>query len=179
MRGYSATAVFTPLEIGLYRRAVHLVDCLPDRPDLRCHELARVVDRLLPPPPADPGPVGPPATPWSRRRVVDGWYGSVEHSWIEIHVLTPPPRRLSILDVYAVGSLPMVRLVEITPYACTLLRHDVYRETPPVDVYRAGLRIAICHDVIEALVREYGYLARSAGETIDDVLDDATQLRLS
>jgi len=48
----------------------------------------------------------------------DGKYGFVEHSWLwtkpisECKILTPRLGFPNILDVYCVGSLPLVRLVD-------------------------------------------------------------------
>lgn len=92
MRGYAETEVFDPAEIRLFRTAQQAVDCLPDMPNLRCHEVARAVSRVL------------------KLKVVDGWYGAVDHSWLEV------PRSKGfplILDLYAVGRVPMVQLLDV------------------------------------------------------------------
>ncbi len=114
MRSYSETNVFSDSARWLLARAQEIVSALPDpapgRDLLRCHEVARVVARRL----------------VARARdleVVDGKFGPVDHSWIEI---VDPPRRL-ILDVYAVGSLPQVQLHEATallPHWRTYSRGD-------------------------------------------------------
>jgi len=101
VRGYSASQVFSAQEVGLHRRAVVLVDVVPDMPGLRCHELARAVGRVL------------------GLEHEDGVYGFVDHTWLwttafdcgsplaqETRIGFP-----NVLDVYAVGQLPMVRLV--------------------------------------------------------------------
>ena len=91
MRSYSETNVFSSSEVEALQRATRLVVAIPTRiggPLLRCHEVARVVGRIL------------------DLDVQDGHYGAVEHSW----VYTENAR--SILDVYAVGRLPMVQLVD-------------------------------------------------------------------
>lgn len=109
MRSYSEDNIFTQGEIYLFRRATRLVDSIADRPDVRlvrCHELARAVSQVI----------GLP--------IQDGMYGFVEHTWLWTRELPkeyfeglslragdlcPGP---NILDVYSVGSLPMVRLVD-------------------------------------------------------------------
>jgi hypothetical protein len=96
MQGYSAIEVFRPAEIQAYEKARRFIDLIPDDFEgkvLRCHELARAVGICLSLPAAD------------------GSYGSVEHSWVWTKVfddVSPP----NIIDVYAVGRLPMVQLVD-------------------------------------------------------------------
>ena len=91
MRSYSERRVFSGEEQALLREATQLVARLPDDNDLRCHELARVIGELL------------------RLPVQDGHYKLVEHSWLWARREKP---YTSILDVYCVGSLPMVRLLD-------------------------------------------------------------------
>lgn len=102
MDSYSVKEIFTTQEIAYWKRATGLVEALPVDPmfEIRCHELARAVGRLL------------------GLDVQDGSYGFVEHSWCWTSKLDPSPltreTRLgfpNILDVYSVGQLPMVRLV--------------------------------------------------------------------
>jgi hypothetical protein len=106
MKGYSASEEgFKPFEQRLLLQATQLVDCIPETlwggGPLRCHELARACGKFLNLP------------------VADGRYGSVEHSWLWTRPLTPmqpgesPP---NILDVYAVGRLPMVQLVDYSSH---------------------------------------------------------------
>ncbi len=99
---YSEREVFDTRELDLWRRATRLCAYIPERfANVRCHELARAVGRVL-------------ALP-----VEDGLYGFVDHSWL----WTRPVQRLptsrigwpNILDVYAVGRLPMVMLVASEP----------------------------------------------------------------
>lgn len=78
------------------------VEIVPDMPQLRCHELARAVGRIL------------------GLEHEDGVYGFVDHTWLWTAALdreSPLVRETrigfpNILDVYSVGQLPMVRLVE-------------------------------------------------------------------
>lgn len=163
MRGYSAMAVFTPHEIALLRHTERIVDCLADRPDLRCHEVARVVERMLPASPDDPCVIGTadPATtlvrPRYTRRVVDGKYGSVDHSWIEIIGCGGGRGQLSVLDPYAVGRLPIVQLVDCSPHAGAILRH--------ADAYREGLPdLQVRYDVMDQLLRELVEVGHSVPE---------------
>ena len=108
--------MFKPWALRAYRAATLVVDAIlsdfedDDETWLRCHEVARVVLRFL-----EPG--------WE---VVDGHYGSVEHSWLL--------REGVILDVYAVGRLPMVHLVgghwsSLGAYVLGPVRTDVREET--------------------------------------------------
>jgi hypothetical protein len=96
--------IFTKEELQLLRKAERIVRLLPERtPDgqlIRCHEVARIVGSLL------------------KLPVQDGKYGMCEHSWCwtrepepDYHILrvSVAPR---ILDPYAVGSLPVVRLLD-------------------------------------------------------------------
>ena len=92
-------SLITPEALALYERAVVLVASLPDEDHLlgkpvRCHEVARAVGRIL----------GLP--------VVDGVCGAVQHSWLTIQAHRDPDERTFILDVYAVGRLPPVQLVD-------------------------------------------------------------------
>ena len=114
MKGYSELEMFTFSERQLLERATALVakvaDEVMDGDLIRCHELARAVGDVLQLP------------------VVDGKFGSVEHSWLLTCKLPDAPtsgfvRRPSILDVYSVGRLPMVQLVctscwGLTPHRC-------------------------------------------------------------
>lgn len=70
---------------------------------LRCHEVARVAQRLM-------GHVGE----WE---VVDGHYGPYEHSWLASRKMK------MILDVYTIGRHPVVQVVD--PY---LIYGAKYRE---------------------------------------------------
>lgn len=113
--------VFTEEELSLLQRAEAIVDLLPETtPDgklIRCHEVARIVGSLLSLP------------------VQDGKYGMCDHSWCwtrepdkDYHIL-----RLSaapkILDPYAVGSLPVVRLLDTS----VLVPHLGWSYTPGVE----------------------------------------------
>lgn len=101
MQGYSETEVFLVNEILLLRRATRIAERMPNVEDVRCHELARAFAATL----------GLPS-----ECVQDGSYGFVEHTWLW---LSPPDVRLMairsnlppILDVYAVGQLPQVQLL--------------------------------------------------------------------
>ena len=91
MKTYSESEVFSKEDVENYQHATKIVDLLPDTDTkgriLRCHEVARVVGKIL----------GLP--------VEDGKFEvGVEHSWC------PLPSR-HILDVYTVGRLPPVQLV--------------------------------------------------------------------
>jgi hypothetical protein len=99
MIGYSERLIFTEGELELWRRARILVAAVDlrllilDGQELRCHELARVVGRILTLP------------------ITDGKYGHVEHSWLTI---APTARGGCgcILDVYSPGQVPQVQLLD-------------------------------------------------------------------
>jgi hypothetical protein len=97
-----------------------------DMPRLRCHELARAVGKILDLP------------------TQDGKYGTVEHSWLwtgpvpqdfAARIAKHGHRNIApnILDVYAVGQLPQVQLIDVqhvglthrTTYVSGLEREDV------------------------------------------------------
>jgi hypothetical protein len=102
VKSYSELNIFSTAELVFFERARFMVDkltgCLPL---LRCHELARAVGRVL-------------GLPFQ-----DGQYGFVDHSWLWTAPLQKERSEYkfrfgfpNILDVYSVGSLPMVRLVD-------------------------------------------------------------------
>lgn len=88
-----------PTARHLLELAQMAVAFLPDSIDpetIRCHELARALTQQLP----------------GMHRLVDGRYGQVDHSWIEL----PLGGAGYILDVYAVGRLPQVQLLQKHPF---------------------------------------------------------------
>jgi len=141
MKGYSVTSaeVFGKLEISIWQHATRLVEALPEvwpappptsvseglyeamvgkpvyprapPPPLRCHELACAVAHRLGDEYRDVAHNG-------SFVLVDGKYGPIDHSWIEWR--TSPSGYRRILDVYSVGRLPMVQLID----AQTLLQHQ-------------------------------------------------------
>ena len=89
---YAERSCFQPSHLRVWARAQELVARVSDTwgNELRCHELARAVKRVL----GD-----------TTITVIDGHCGPVEHSWL----------RLSdgaILDPYVPGRLPSVQLVD-------------------------------------------------------------------
>lgn len=97
MKGYSSTSYFHPELVGLFERATALVAALPEPRDvdhIRCHELTRAVFIMLS------------STDYDIH-VVDGTYGMIDHSWLELSL---DGVTHAILDCYAVGRLPMVQL---------------------------------------------------------------------
>lgn len=103
MRSY-AEQVFPASFMALHEKAVKLVAALPDGdPVYRCHEVVRAVMRCLG------------TSPGVEKAVVDGRYGAVEHSWIELRTVpvNPTLTRVAILDTCAVGSLPPVQLIDM------------------------------------------------------------------
>lgn len=106
MRGYGELRIFTQDEIKLWEQATLAVGSLPEDLKVRCHELARAVHTYL-------KPMAP------TTEVVDGKFGIADHSWL---VVATTHRRFVILDVYSVGSLPMVQLVDMGSVAVRLAR---------------------------------------------------------
>ncbi len=100
MKSYAEAEIFTASEVRLLHLAERMVKLLPDAfdPGLRCHELARAVAICLNHEIPSLG---------ERVHVDDGKFCYADHSWIVL------PPRLHILDVYAVGSLPPVQLVDV------------------------------------------------------------------
>ena len=118
MEGYAKTHIFKARELVLLDRATIFVKRIRDRePEIRCHELARAVGRVL------------------HLEVQDGYYGYVDHSWLWIsHLEVGHSDRMglpNILDVYSVGQLPVVRLVDCAhsqlPHAGFAYRPGVFR----------------------------------------------------
>lgn len=102
MKNYAEHEVFKSGELVYFLTAQELVrripdDFMADGWELRCHEVARAVGLRL------------------GLKVIDGKSGGVDHSWL----LTASS---NILDVYVVGRLPQVQLVDM---ACTGPRHDL------------------------------------------------------
>lgn len=109
MKSYSEQIVFSAAQIQDWRTASQLVASLQVSRDnkgewIRCHELARVVESLLP------------KKHW---KTVDGKCGHVDHSW-----LVWMGSGFVILDVYAVGEVPQVKLVDIAALAPA---HGLYK----------------------------------------------------
>ena len=102
---YSERKVFTGGEINLLHRAERCVARIPNElADSRCHEVARAVGYRL------------------GLAHQDGFYGFVDHTWLWTAPFAAscyePSRNKTrvgfphVLDVYCVGSLPMVRLLD-------------------------------------------------------------------
>ncbi len=151
MNGYAASLVFTRDEQEMLDLATRMVDAIPEDPDLRCHELSRAVcavltahEDALPDVAVVDGKytrLRLPATPEGIERGAfvdeEGLTPiGVEHSWIEIPRAHDHP---TILDVYCVGSLPMVQL---RARSMTLPHAGLYQAT--------GVR----KDIIEACVTD-------------------------
>ncbi len=135
MRSYSETNIFGASDRKLLNLADALVVRLGDRPKtVRCHELARAVGEVL------------------KLPFQDGMYGFVEHTWLWTHplgdgadysdILRIGP---NILDVYCVGRLPMVQLVDGKH---TQLPHIGWSYRP------TNLRTDIDSSCVKSLVKE-------------------------
>lgn len=124
MRGYSSTELFTKKDKWVLETAQLLVAGLPDPPEgkeWRCHELARAI-----------------AVPLPGVQVVDGTHKRVDHSWIAYR---NEEQALRILDVYAVGELPQVKLI----HAGFPLNDQAYR---PSQLPRSDIRKNVLNDMI-------------------------------
>jgi len=98
MRSYSETNMFPSREVEMLTMATAMVSLIQE-PEIRCHELARVIAKLL------------------GLTVQDGYYGFVDHSWcwtrpLEQREIIGRIGFPNILDPYSVGSLPQVRLLD-------------------------------------------------------------------
>lgn len=118
MIGYSATKVFPEAAQIVRDRAEQIVLAVPEHMQIRCHELARVVANVLAHPRISviDGKYGP---PYPRRdldphvdKIAHCVGPKVEHSWLTLFSAVPRPT-MFVLDVYAVGRLPIVQLVEV------------------------------------------------------------------
>lgn len=141
MKGYSESDIFTQSEIELMLSATRIVALLPaEDPDgelIRCHELVRVVGRLL------------------GLEFADGKYGFVDHSWLwatkpELEFMPDvrPWMLPNILDVYVPGGLPQVQLFASGSSALP----SCYRHGPA----RTDIRDSVVKWMLWQL-REHGY----------------------
>lgn len=140
MKSWSEKEIFSKEELQLFNRATRLVNALEveDLAEVRCHELARAVAHVL-----------NDAAPGIDVHVQDGYYGFVDHSWIwttrpdPSRIITPRLGLPNILDVYSVGRLPLVQLVDCQ-----------HPQLPHVGwAYRPGeLRKDIQHGVLGTLI---------------------------
>lgn len=107
---YAERTCFHPSHLRTLSRAQGLVAAVANTwgNELRCHELARAVKRVL----AD-----------STIAIVDGHCGPIEHSWLRFSDGT-------ILDPYAPGRLPAVQIVDglvASAYRKGVARRDIRR----------------------------------------------------
>lgn len=153
MKSYSETDVFAPFELRLLETAAKAFAKVLDpdvkkEPLIRCHEFVRAIAAIT-----------------GHKTVVDGYYGPVDHSWIDLVVRFPKTKDSlggvghHILDAYCVGALPPVRIFDVDK----MLPHaQLYRPGEPRDdirqwvvddivkqlTFKDGNRI--CHDCLEA-----------------------------
>jgi hypothetical protein len=126
MISYSEREIFGEREQELLWRATDLVKRVQVEP--RCHELARAVGQVL------------------KLPHQDGYYGFVEHTWLwteereEYHPWSLP----NLLDVYSVGSLPQVRLVDMKHTGPGHVQ--IYRiGTPRDDISTHAVALLVAH----------------------------------
>lgn len=140
MTPYVQREVFRIFEQNVFARARRAVGYLSNHwnYELRCHELARAVHKLLDIPALS---------------VVDGKLAAVEHTWLNLVVPVAEHERTSdvlaarllgkrasgewirhvIIDVYAPGRLPQVQLIDPFP----LLKHGYEPGAPRTDINQA------------------------------------------
>jgi hypothetical protein len=99
MKSISELEIFSERECSLLRLAqlcVDAIDPLEEPEPIRCHELSCAIGMILDLP------------------VVHGKYGIHNHSWLVTKDLKPsdPHSNVAILDVYSIGRLPQVQLVD-------------------------------------------------------------------
>lgn len=134
MQGYAETDVFSSQELSILKRAEALVAAVPARLNLphipnderivRCHELARAVGRIL------------------NLHVVDGRFGIIDHSWLEMEYCR---HARHILDVYVPGALPAVQIVDMTVQYHPMI--SVYRKKEP----RTDIRNAVIEELLKLM----------------------------
>ena len=139
MRSYSQIKVFDQRAFDLFQAAEKCVAAIPDPKDvesLRCHEVARAVGRVL------------------DLDVQDGRYGCVEHSWLWLERYPPTPPTC-LLDVYCVGRLPMVQLVDINcvlPHWRPLQKRSICSGYYPGEA-RTDIREAVVRKLARAMLQ--------------------------
>lgn len=92
MKGYTSNEAIPARAQAILKTVARAVELLPERPTLRCHELTRAVAVWL-------------HTLGEHTKAIDGHFQIVEHSWLYM------PDYRCVLDVYAIGRLPLVQLV--------------------------------------------------------------------
>lgn len=111
MRGYSGLEVFKGEECEVLEKATAIVQQLPEKFEgklLRCHEVSRVVGKLL------------------GLKVRDGRYGPYDHSWCLLPMHTHVRH---ILDPYCIARLPQVQIIElVVPHSDLYVVSDEVRD---------------------------------------------------
>ena len=133
MKSYSAVHIFTDRERILLSRARRLVTRVKDpgandkdSPDIiRCHELARAVGKVL------------------DLRYIDGKFGYIDHTWLTTFQKSGDAE--TVLDVYAVGVVPMVILVSTSYMTLSLPKLYVPSRRPRSDIKQ---------DAVDSLVEQ-------------------------
>jgi len=101
MKGYSETEIFSTIDQAYLQIAASAVQAIPDPQEgggpWRCHEVARAVATIM---------------GHEKVTVVDGVFAGAQHSWLAWRCERSGDVR--ILDVYSVGRLPQVQLVDPT-----------------------------------------------------------------
>lgn len=112
MKNYSERCVFPPALVRLHAFLCDVLERFDSSPygigsdhELRCHELTRAIKRFLQ---NGDVPYHPPNI-----TLFDGKYSVVDHSWLELLLQRGEFSSLYILDVYAVGQLPQVQLLDV------------------------------------------------------------------
>jgi hypothetical protein len=142
MKSYAENR-FNQAELSAFNLATMLVPLLPNRSneyeDIRCHEIARIFANVIS------------SIQGIDLYVQDGCYGFIDHSWLWTSVPGTTIGRVhcpNILDPYAVGSLPQVRLVDCS--ASALPHFGAMYQLGPV-------RTDIDHAFVDSLTRSLVY----------------------
>ncbi len=141
MTPYVQREVFKAFDQVVWGRARRAVNAIGNEwgNELRCHELARAVHRLLDLPVLT---------------VIDGQLGAIEHTWLELIVPVPEvdqaregrKARKAIIDVYTPGRLPQVQLIDPFP-----LMRPLYEPGP----VRTDVRLAIVEQLYQEMRANY------------------------
>lgn len=158
MKSYSETDIFAPFELRLLETTIRAFKKIKDPdtkkdPLIRCHEFMRAIAAIT-----------------EHKNVVDGHFGPVDHTWIDL-VVKFPKKGVShhLLDGYCVGSLPSARLID----AEKILPYEVaYRPGKPRD----DIRQWVVDDLVKQLTIDgnhrlcYDCLEKRAAKTWPDHL---------
>lgn len=153
MRSIAEREYFPKKLVHLLPMVEKIVETFPDfmegGKDVRCHEVARAVACII----APAIPAG------ATIRIVDGKFGAVDHTWIEIRI----DYKTFILDPYAVASLPQVQLHETGWSTKTGRFYNELAERDDVAMHVVEHLVKTAKEDILDLNREFWALDERAG----------------